>query len=132
MIADQLRRQADTFIELDYLKAGVALNTVQPRVARGYVRSHWHHEEATLKRILQDGFDPSFHSLHSCVPEVSISPVDLSVSLPIEVVVLNCWVTDTNETPCASNRPRHLLNDLSTRSTSPDFISCSITAQHDW
>jgi hypothetical protein len=22
---------------------------------------------------------------------------------PIEVVVLNCWVTETNETPCASN-----------------------------
>ena len=25
------------------------------------------------------------------------------VSRPIEVVVLNCWVTDTNETPWASN-----------------------------
>src|SRR5258707_14770940 len=27
----------------------------------------------------------------------------LSVSPPIEVVVLNCWVTETNDTPCASN-----------------------------
>ena len=27
----------------------------------------------------------------------------LSVSRPIEVVVLNCWVTETNDTPCASN-----------------------------
>src|SRR3984893_10316964 len=27
----------------------------------------------------------------------------LSVSRPIEVVVLNCWVTETNETPWASN-----------------------------
>jgi len=27
----------------------------------------------------------------------------LRVSRPIEVVVLNCWVTETNETPWASN-----------------------------
>ena len=27
----------------------------------------------------------------------------LSVSRPIEVVVLNCWVTETNETACRSN-----------------------------
>src|ERR1700730_7764002 len=26
----------------------------------------------------------------------------LRVSRPIELVVLNCWVTDTNDTPCAS------------------------------
>src|SRR5205807_4039349 len=26
----------------------------------------------------------------------------MSVSRPIELVVLNCWVTDTNDTPCAS------------------------------
>jgi hypothetical protein len=26
----------------------------------------------------------------------------LSVSRPIELVVLNCWVTETNEAPCAS------------------------------
>ncbi len=25
-----------------------------------------------------------------------------NVSRPIEVVVLNCWVTDTNETRCSS------------------------------
>jgi hypothetical protein len=25
------------------------------------------------------------------------------VSLPMEVVVLNCWVTDTNDTPWPSN-----------------------------
>jgi hypothetical protein len=27
----------------------------------------------------------------------------LRVSLPIEVVVLNAWVTETKETPCLSN-----------------------------
>ena len=37
MIADELRRQADTFIELDDLKAAIGrtLNTVPPRAAQG-------------------------------------------------------------------------------------------------
>jgi hypothetical protein len=29
---------------------------------------------ATLKRILQDGLDPGFNTLHGCVLEISISP----------------------------------------------------------
>ncbi len=44
----------------------------------------------------------------------------LSVSLPMEVVVLNCWVTDTNETPWASNSSTSLAksaSDLVRRST---------------
>ncbi len=44
----------------------------------------------------------------------------LSVSRPIEVVVLNCWVTETNETPWASKSSTSLAksaNDLVRRST---------------
>jgi hypothetical protein len=33
----------------------------------------------------------------------------LSVSRPIEVVVLNCWVTETNDTLCWSNSSTSLL-----------------------
>ena len=29
---------------------------------------------ATLKRVLQNGLDPGFHTLNGCVPEISISP----------------------------------------------------------
>src|SRR4030088_1144519 len=39
----------------------------------------------------------------------------LRVSRPMEVVVLNCWVTETNDTPCASNSSTSLAksaNDL--------------------
>lgn len=36
---------------------------------------------ATLERILHDGLDPTSHSLHSCVPEVSISPMTLAAIL---------------------------------------------------
>jgi hypothetical protein len=32
----------------------------------------------------------------------------LSVSLPIEVVVLNCWVTATNDTPARIEHLDHL------------------------
>lgn len=42
----------------------------------------------------------------------------LSVSLPMELVVLNCWVTEMNETSCLSNKsticaksPSDRLND---------------------
>src|SRR6266699_4663730 len=31
------------------------------------------------------------------------------VSRPMEVVVLNCWVTDTNDTPWSSNARCHLV-----------------------
>ncbi len=44
----------------------------------------------------------------------------LSVSRPIEVVVLNCCVTETNDTPCASNSSTSLAksaSDLVKRST---------------
>ncbi len=44
----------------------------------------------------------------------------LRVSRPIEVVVLNCWVTETNETPWASNSSTSLAksaSDLVSRST---------------
>ena len=39
----------------------------------------------------------------------------LRVSRPIEVVVLNCWVTDTNETSCASNTSTILAKSASER-----------------
>jgi hypothetical protein len=39
----------------------------------------------------------------------------LSVSRPIEVVVLNCWVTETNDTPCASNSSTSLAKSASDR-----------------
>jgi hypothetical protein len=35
-------------------------------------------------------------SLSNCAKESRT----LSVNQPIEVVVLNCWVTDTKDTPC--------------------------------
>src|ERR1035437_3828830 len=44
----------------------------------------------------------------------------LSVSRPIEVVVLNCWVTETKDTPWASNSSTSLAksaNDRVRRST---------------
>ena len=44
----------------------------------------------------------------------------LSVNRPIEVVVLNCWVTETNDTPCASNSSTNFAksaSDLVKRST---------------
>jgi hypothetical protein len=37
------------------------------------------------------------------------------VSLPIEVVVLNCWVTLTNITLCRSNTSTSLAKSLSER-----------------
>jgi len=37
------------------------------------------------------------------------------VSLPIEVVVLNCWVTATNDTPRASNISTILAKSVSER-----------------
>src|SRR3954470_7854817 len=46
------------------------------------------------------------------------------VSRPMEVVVLNCWVTETNETPWASNSSTSLAksaNDLVRRSTDDDI-----------
>src|SRR5712691_8330374 len=39
----------------------------------------------------------------------------LSVSRPIEVVVLNCWVTDTNDTPWPSNSSTSLAKSASER-----------------
>src|SRR5258708_29214558 len=39
----------------------------------------------------------------------------LSVSRPIEVVVLNCWVTETNDTPCASNSSTSLAKSARTK-----------------
>src|SRR5258705_8946882 len=40
---------------------------------------------------------------------------DVEVSRPIEVVVLNCWVTETNETPWASNSSTNLAKSASDR-----------------
>ena len=39
----------------------------------------------------------------------------LSVSRPIDVVVLNCWVTETNDTPCWSNNSTSLAKSASER-----------------
>jgi hypothetical protein len=39
----------------------------------------------------------------------------LSVSRPIDVVVLNCWVTETNDTPCASKSSASLAKSASDR-----------------
>ena len=39
----------------------------------------------------------------------------LSVSRPIELVVLNCWVTETNDTLCASNTSTILAKSPSDR-----------------
>ena len=38
-----------------------------------------------------------------------------SVSRPIELVVLNCWVTETNETLCLSNTSTILAKSMSDR-----------------
>src|SRR6266436_1590316 len=51
-----------------------------------------------------------------------------SVSRPIEVVVLNCWVTDTNDTLCWSNSSTSLAKSASdrvNRSTLGQFTSLS-------
>src|ERR1700751_5186343 len=37
------------------------------------------------------------------------------VSRPIEVVVLNCWVTDTKDTPCSSNSSTSLAKSANER-----------------
>ena len=39
----------------------------------------------------------------------------LRVSRPIEVVVLNCWVTETKETSCWSNNSTSLAKSASER-----------------
>src|SRR5215471_8208169 len=37
-----------------------------------------------------------------------------NVNLPMEVVVLNCWVTETKDTPCWSNSSTQLAAQLTT------------------
>src|SRR2546429_7595282 len=39
----------------------------------------------------------------------------LRVNRPIEVVVLNCWVTETNDTPCRSNSSTSLAKSANER-----------------
>src|SRR6202035_158287 len=46
----------------------------------------------------------------------------LSVKRPIEVVVLNCWVTATKETPCASNTSTILAKSASERVNRSTFV----------
>src|SRR5580693_1904494 len=56
----------------------------------------------------------------------------LSVSRPIEVVVLNCWVTETNDTPWASNNSTSLAksaNDRVRRSTLYTTMTSSFRAR---
>src|SRR5258707_1457911 len=50
----------------------------------------------------------------------------LSVSRPIEVVVLNCWVTETNDTPCASETGPALLAPLSAYNDFAAPFSCQV------
>src|SRR5271169_5664642 len=55
----------------------------------------------------------------------------LRVSRPMEVVVLNCWVTETNETPWASNSSTSLAKsarDLVSRSTLYTTMTSSFRA----
>src|SRR6266536_2277661 len=44
------------------------------------------------------------------------------VSRPIEVVVLNCWVTETNETPWASNSSTSLAKSANDRGQPVDLV----------
>ena len=46
----------------------------------------------------------------------------LSVSLPIEVVVLNCWVTETNDTPWASNSSTSLAKSAKRAGQAIDLV----------
>ena len=46
----------------------------------------------------------------------------LSVSLPIEVVVLNCWVTETNDTPWASNSSTSLAKSAKRARQAVDLV----------
>src|SRR5277367_4683621 len=46
----------------------------------------------------------------------------LSVSRPIEVVVLNCWVTETNDTPCASNSSTSLAKSVQRSRQAIDLV----------
>jgi hypothetical protein len=46
----------------------------------------------------------------------------LSVSRPIEVVALNCWVTETNDTPCASKSSASLAKSASDRDQAIDLV----------
>ena len=45
-----------------------------------------------------------------------------SVSRPIEVVVLNAWVTETNETPLRSNTSTSLAKSISERRQPVDLV----------
>jgi hypothetical protein len=49
------------------------------------------------------------------LPNVLDRVKEIEQSRPIEVVVLNCWVTATNETPCASNSSTSLAKSASDR-----------------
>ena len=46
----------------------------------------------------------------------------LSVSRPIEVVVLNCWVTETNDTPWASNSSTSLAKSAKRAGQAIDLV----------
>ena len=41
--------------------------------------------------------------------------IELLVRRPIEVVVLNCWVTETKDTPCRSNSSTSLAKSANER-----------------
>src|SRR4030088_1681899 len=45
-----------------------------------------------------------------------------SVSRPIEVVVLNCWVTETKDTSCLSNSSTSLAKSASDRVRRVDLV----------
>ena len=63
-------------------------------------------EAATLSRMRS-----AVTSRSNCANDSST----FRVSRPIDVVVLNCWVTETNDTPCASNNSTSLAKSASER-----------------
>jgi hypothetical protein len=74
-------------------------------------------DESTVSTVVTEGDDAPIHMpffFEAATLSRILSPVSsrsnwandkstFSVSRPIEVVVLNCWVTDTKLTPCQSN-----------------------------
>jgi hypothetical protein len=108
----------------DAAKFQVTLIDVPHRVGFGRID-----DQPTLSSLISSGGTPPIHMplrLEAAILSRMRSPVTsrsnwakesntFSVSLPIEVVVLNCWVTATKDTPRASNISTILAKSASER-----------------
>ena len=81
--------------------------------ASAYIRSQAHARWSLLRTRYDDG---GFSGGSTDRPALQRRLADVKARRePIEVVVLNCWVTDTNDTPWASNSSTSLAKSAKER-----------------